>query len=666
MPTYTIRAPNGRTYSVQGPAGASEAQVRAEVQRQHPDAVRAAEKPTSFWRGVIDEVGKAGSNAMWVMDALQGRNLASRITGQPTPAQISRVQVKNASARSPYQGSTAGKITGGILGSLPAAVIPGGALAQGAASGALLTENPDDIAGLARDAVIGGVIGKAGQLVGKRVAAPLAERVGRTKAARAVAQRVVNTANKVLPRKVPMLPLPRITKAERTVSRAAPQLADVRQKVQDAVDLKLPFSMADADPRLTQLGGSVARFSPDGRKLAEQNYIPRARGQADRAVNAIDQYLAPVTNIEQRAGDIRKEAQNVSRPFYDEARSRAAPVDEELASMLQAPAGKDALRRAYTIAQNEGRDPHAIGFDLDDQGEVILRDMPSFETLQLTKRGLDSNLDGFRNPITGKLDLEGNPEAQSIAGLLHRFNAKLGTLNEPYKQGNAAYAQQIARRDALHLGQDVSANNVPQRQFDAAMERQTPETLPELQRGYATSMADTVNKQRLSRNPYDAVYGSTDQQAKVGRLFPQGAPRFNRQYELEGTMGDTLAEVLKGSQTQGRNISDQLFQNDALNGVADAAIQATSGGGIPGGTKLLGMLAQKVKDRGQLGLLGAKAKADALAPGLFDTNNPQGLLDFIDNLVRKQAEEEARKAAYRKAGGLLGLPVAAGVVGAGR
>jgi len=37
MPTYRITAPNGKTYQINGPAGATDEQVRAEVMRQNPD-----------------------------------------------------------------------------------------------------------------------------------------------------------------------------------------------------------------------------------------------------------------------------------------------------------------------------------------------------------------------------------------------------------------------------------------------------------------------------------------------------------------------------------------------------------------------------------------------------------------------------------------------------
>ena len=54
MPVYQMRAPNGRTYRVTGPAGATDEQVRAEILRQFPEAagapkVKPKPKKKSFW-----------------------------------------------------------------------------------------------------------------------------------------------------------------------------------------------------------------------------------------------------------------------------------------------------------------------------------------------------------------------------------------------------------------------------------------------------------------------------------------------------------------------------------------------------------------------------------------------------------------------------------------
>lgn len=60
MPIYSIQAPNGKKYSIEGPAGASQDEVIDEVLRQHPDAGEAA-KPKE---GVLAALGKGTESAV--------------------------------------------------------------------------------------------------------------------------------------------------------------------------------------------------------------------------------------------------------------------------------------------------------------------------------------------------------------------------------------------------------------------------------------------------------------------------------------------------------------------------------------------------------------------------------------------------------------------------
>jgi hypothetical protein len=55
MPTYAMSAPNGQTYQIDGPDGATDDQVRAEILRQHPDA-GSAPAPPAKPPGIIDQV----------------------------------------------------------------------------------------------------------------------------------------------------------------------------------------------------------------------------------------------------------------------------------------------------------------------------------------------------------------------------------------------------------------------------------------------------------------------------------------------------------------------------------------------------------------------------------------------------------------------------------
>jgi hypothetical protein len=68
MPKYAIKAPNGRTYQIDGPDGASDDEVRAEVLRQHPDAGGARQDAT-----FLSTMGRAASNLPGdTVDTLKG------------------------------------------------------------------------------------------------------------------------------------------------------------------------------------------------------------------------------------------------------------------------------------------------------------------------------------------------------------------------------------------------------------------------------------------------------------------------------------------------------------------------------------------------------------------------------------------------------------------
>lgn len=64
MPTYEISAPNGKTYRIQGPAGASDAQVRAEVLRQFPEAGKASAPRPKRAPSLLEQFGAAAKNTV--------------------------------------------------------------------------------------------------------------------------------------------------------------------------------------------------------------------------------------------------------------------------------------------------------------------------------------------------------------------------------------------------------------------------------------------------------------------------------------------------------------------------------------------------------------------------------------------------------------------------
>lgn len=782
-------------------------------------------KPTSFMQGMGEEIVKASHNVQDFADTINPFAYLARAVGLDSDKNKQAIRAKEAQvfARSPNQGSTLGRIAGGVLATAPTLAIPGGVAAQGAVGGAMLTDKRG--MGVLGDMVLGAAGAKAGDLAGKYLIAPVANRVSG-----AIPQNVKNAAGKYLS---PLLTAPRVTKGEKTVIKnAAPRTmketllrrpsaaeAEVRANLQDAARLNLPYGLADASPKLRTISGSVARKSNDARTIAEKVLEPRARGQAERASAAIDNVLAPITNIEQRSAALKKKAWEEAQPFYDKAYAHPAPNTPEIAQMMQSPAGQEALKDAYTIARNRGMDPNELGFVIDDTGTVGLQSdagryipaklgnardalqggspedlvtwlrrnggiadhggelkhmgignkprsgmvggletkigplvnergmnfddaalgaweagyfpeltdrpsintfldavrgthegttrrflpedlarldnydsasaerealrkikhdtgssavfdtsvpagpdapfapmsargekevkLPTMQTMDLVKQALDSKLQSFRNPITGKLDLEGNKMAGSVNDLLQRLKGGLDNANLDYRQARGMYADGIKPREALGIGyRELPKSSIPQRQFDAALAGMNKEMLPEAQRGYATAMADQVDKVRLSGNPYDAVYGSTLQQGKVNSLFPRGSKDFNRTYDLEKDMSKAAYETLGGSPTQARNMADQQF--DAALG---PALDIATGGG-----SLLGLARAGIRTAGDAYRVGlGKSRADEMAPLLFNTD-PKAAQAILDEIFKKQAEQEAQRRALGRFVSRAGVP----------
>jgi len=95
--------------------------------------------------------------------------------GMAPSVQAARDAQQQARDQSPYQSGGLGKFAGEVTGAALLSRLPGGVFSQGAQGGALLTDTPNDALGVAKDAAIGGTLGKTGSAVlsaAGRVAAP--------------------------------------------------------------------------------------------------------------------------------------------------------------------------------------------------------------------------------------------------------------------------------------------------------------------------------------------------------------------------------------------------------------------------------------------------------------------------------------------------------------
>lgn len=74
MPTYSVKAPNGKTYTVEGPAGASHADVVAAVLQQYPSAATKPAAPSTkrTWGEAASDVGAGLTTGVGSLVGLPG------------------------------------------------------------------------------------------------------------------------------------------------------------------------------------------------------------------------------------------------------------------------------------------------------------------------------------------------------------------------------------------------------------------------------------------------------------------------------------------------------------------------------------------------------------------------------------------------------------------
>lgn len=144
--------------------------------------------------------------------------------------------------------------------------------------------------------------------------------------------------------------------------------------VQEAHENGVPMALMDTGDELRGRAAALSRLPGPTRPLVRDVAVPRQTGQGERIQTAITRDLGPVANVREASEGLIKTAQAKAGPFYEKA--YAAPgfdrVYPQIESMLDRPSMKGAISRAFRIAQEEGRDPTALGFIVKENGDIGL------------------------------------------------------------------------------------------------------------------------------------------------------------------------------------------------------------------------------------------------------------------------------------------------------
>ena len=115
MPTYEMRAPNGRTYRITGPAGATDAQVKAKILDQYPES--GARPKTSRTAAVISGIERGIKPVAEALDYLNPLSYIGTQQSAQTKQQLGTQGARAKQDRPNY--FTGGKIAGEVLATAP-------------------------------------------------------------------------------------------------------------------------------------------------------------------------------------------------------------------------------------------------------------------------------------------------------------------------------------------------------------------------------------------------------------------------------------------------------------------------------------------------------------------------------------------------------------------
>lgn len=629
-----------------------------EATRETPNslATQIAGSPIGTFAGAAVDAGLGG-----LTDEFAG-TVQSAFNGQPIGANIDRLnKAKQAAFGQNPNAAMAGQITGQI-----GQLVGVGSLAKGAGFAQTLRGQLGLDAGLSAiskagqdngDRFNGALEGAAYGLGGSVLGRGLASGVGmaaRTKPGLAVTNKVRGLFG---PRMTPIERAPALSPAEGAL--AAPLAGsadDVTGALQRAQSLNTPFTLADTTPALGELAGASVRRSPQALNLAEDVLGRRSRGQIDRLEQAVTRDLGPVENIPQLSADLSRQAKIDADPLYAAFRQNQPATSPEIDSLLQTPFGRSSLSKAETIAANERLDPNLL---LPNQAGGAPGYAP--ESLDLIKRGMDTVLERQRNPMTGRLDLTGNPGAQAQDNVRKQFISAVDEVNPDYAAARAAYGGPMQSRD--HLDAGMSAYSANPNQLKVDLSGASPEKIGQMQLGHRGALMDHANSVRYSSNPFNATLGTPAAEQRLSTLYPgnPGVQNLLTQRDLENQMARTATRVVGGSQTAGRQVADQSFlPGAAATGAIDVATAAA--GGVPVASLARMAASSKLGDALRLGMgKKAEAKATELAPLLLN-DSPAANLALVRELLNKnQAYQQfVTKTTPKRAGGIFGAAMLSG------
>lgn len=679
--TYQIKASNGGIYEVQANDDAQAARLEKYINRRiaagDPDLKQGrapdraiirdresapAQSPAQQLKTKQDQsAGPAGYKDLIMQGVTFG--LADEASGAVnalmspfTPGayeagrDATRMRVEDARNNTGWTG-TAAEIGGGLLGAAPriggqALLTAGSAIKRAATGGAIgggvagFGSGEGTIDSLIKagvGATVGGALGTAVPVVAN------------------VAANRIGGVNRLVGRDTGQLARQLVGEA---INADASTPAMVGNRLITAAQRGTPLAIADTGENARGLLASVSRQPGPSRVIARDAVGQRQVEQGDRVLGAIGRDLGPIANVRQQSDNLMQQARTAAAPLYESAYKNAVIATPELEAVLNTPAGRGALARARTIAANERRDPEALGFMLDADGNVRLDPTVNLgeaadgtleatqgaamsrgytpQTLDYVKRGLDDIIESHRDPVTGRLVLD--EAGRAINAVRSQLLGEVDRLNPDYAGARAAYAGPASAEEAMQLGRQsltASAEDI-----EAATGRMTEPQREQFALGFRAAMADNLGRAVDGADKVGRLLGTPRKRAALASVFGgnENFDNFLATMTDERATSETFRSVMAGSQTAERLAADARSTDAGL-------VDTAAGAALRGVSEPIGLLGDALKSLREVGKFGAGKAGDETRESVASllTETDPALLKEIARAIKVATVRQRRQ-----------------------
>lgn len=316
--------------------------------------------------------------------------------------------------------------------------------------------------------------------------------------------------------------------------------------------------LLDMGPNLSDTAEVIASLPGSGQKAIRDALQTRRQEAPARITGAADEAMGEQRNVAETVDALISSRSTQARPLFEQAMDKPVVWTDRLQEFLDEPTIKRGLRdgleiqRLEALARGEKFDPtnYAIT-DFDAAGDPIVSKIPNMRTLQAAKIGLDSAIEKYRDPITGRLNLD--QRGRAIDELRRSFVSQLDATNPAYASARKAWAGPSAVRDAMALGQDVFDRSVRPDQLAQRVGAMSKDELDGLRIGLRDQLEEIRGTARSDANAARALFETGWNKEKLGIVLGEKeADAFIKTLAGETNFENTRRQITGNSRTMPR------------------------------------------------------------------------------------------------------------------